>query len=80
MQRPLLLLVQEPKHPKWDVVERGVLDVVPHNVGFRGVYRSNLAAGFVFPTFFIILFFDAKIRIIIKTAHSVVHFFAVFAR
>ena len=61
-------------------MERGVLDVVSHNVGFRGVYRSNLAAGFVFPTFFIILFFDAKIRIIIKTAHSVVQFFDVFAR
>ena len=57
-----------------------MLDVIPHHIGFRGVYRSNLAAGFVFPTFFIILFFDAKIRTIIKTAHSVVQFFAVFAR
>lgn len=68
-----------------------MLDVVSHHVGFRGVHRSNLAAGFVFPTYLkkyicqplmvsIILFFDAKIRIIIKTAHSTVQFFAVFAR
>lgn len=72
-------------------MERSVLDVVSHNVGFRGVYHSNLAAGFVFSTYLkkytcqplmvsIIVFFDAKIRIIIKTAHSVVQFFAVFAR
>ncbi len=72
-------------------MERSVLDVVSHNVGFCGVYRSNLAAGFVFSTYLkkyirrplrvsIIVFFDAKIRIIIKTAHSTVQFFAVFAR
>ena len=32
-------------------MERGVLDVVPHNVSFRGVYCRHLAAGFVFPTY-----------------------------
>ena len=32
-------------------MERGVLDVVPYNVGFRGDHRSNLSAGFVFPTY-----------------------------
>ena len=69
-------------------MKRGVLDVVSHNVGIRGVYRRNLAAGFVFfhlshrqPLWVsIILFFDAKIRIIIKTAHSTVQFFVIFAR
>ncbi len=53
-------------------MERGVLDVVPHHVGFRGVYCKHLAAGSVFPTYLkkyirqplrvsIILFFNAKI-------------------
>ena len=44
-------LVQETEHPEGDVMERGVLDVVPYNVGFRGDHRSNLSAGFVFPTY-----------------------------
>ena len=68
-------------------MERGVLDVVSHHVGFRGVYSRHLAAGSVFSTYLkeyirqplwvsIILFFDAEIRIIIKTAHSTVQFFA----
>ncbi len=32
-------------------MERGLLDVISHKVGFRGVHRSNLAAGFVIPTY-----------------------------
>ena len=75
--------------PQRNVVAVGEFDVGFHDISFRSFF--DLLLSLVFPTYLkkyfcqplmvsIILFFDAKIRIIIKTAHSVVQFFAVFAR